>query len=783
MKYNIDDIVTVRNEIGSIRYIGATKFAPGIWYGIELNNPNGKNDGSVQGEKYFECSKSGLYGVFVRESMILEADDDLGQLKLKLKLATEENLQYKDELNKITAKLQLKIRQFHEVETKLDMSKVDNEYLQSTKLSLEQKIEELSSKYQTLQEEYSIVSEELEINHELEKELKNLDVGVFTSSEIQKIVDQNRVNEELIKKLNQEKVSSVQHITLFEKEISAVKASENHLKNTLTESSATIEHLKERVESFAELEKITDKLSLENEELVKTISKLQSTIDELTELHELNLKIEDDSKANELELLQKLNSLELVIDQDRLKIASLEKQLIDHESTINGTGNPINAVADTKEVKQLQDQLTKYSAELARSKFEMKMSKLKLDLYKKRNEKKFLANLDKLYVDLVFDFHYQVELLSILAEKSLGNYPFVFKATTNVHEMLIKLLEYNYNHREVTFLKELSAKYYQQSSSIIESLINSEKIEDESRENIQLLLEENLNVVTNLASDDKVFCLKQFYLFKQLKILIDEILKNQSQDSTALDNFNAQLTEALKFEQNINAVFPLDSYLLLNKFFESVVSTTSGEIPSELSSSFESSFKDLKLEFKIFTDPLISIYDMEIVSSPSIPDNSELLTTKDNEITDLKLNIALLQQNMKLFTKQTKSKIQELENQLQIAIDEKEIQSKTISHLEKEKFELKNQVNAIDNDSLFLNKKFETIETQREYNEKIKKLERLIELKQRARSMNIDDLSWLNFDNNIKIWSPVTPLQSLSRDIRKIAENTQLISINSTNDL
>ncbi|KAL1953970.1 hypothetical protein VTO42DRAFT_1886 [Malbranchea cinnamomea] len=51
-----------------IRFIGTTQFAPGDWIGIELDEPTGKNDGSVQGERYFECEPG--YGMFIRPSAV-----------------------------------------------------------------------------------------------------------------------------------------------------------------------------------------------------------------------------------------------------------------------------------------------------------------------------------------------------------------------------------------------------------------------------------------------------------------------------------------------------------------------------------------------------------------------------------------------------------------------------------------------------------------------------------------------------------------------------------------
>ncbi len=51
-------------RVGTVRYTGGTHFAAGDWIGIELDDASGKNDGSVQGERYFDCGAG--HGMFVR---------------------------------------------------------------------------------------------------------------------------------------------------------------------------------------------------------------------------------------------------------------------------------------------------------------------------------------------------------------------------------------------------------------------------------------------------------------------------------------------------------------------------------------------------------------------------------------------------------------------------------------------------------------------------------------------------------------------------------------------
>eukprot|EP00750_Incisomonas_marina_P031350 INCI8023.1.p1 GENE.INCI8023.1~~INCI8023.1.p1 ORF type:complete len:556 (+),score=89.12 INCI8023.1:172-1839(+) len=57
-----------------VQFEGKTRFAKGEWVGVRLTCATGKNDGAVQGQRYFQCREN--HGVFVRPHMVVDPRKD-----------------------------------------------------------------------------------------------------------------------------------------------------------------------------------------------------------------------------------------------------------------------------------------------------------------------------------------------------------------------------------------------------------------------------------------------------------------------------------------------------------------------------------------------------------------------------------------------------------------------------------------------------------------------------------------------------------------------------------
>ncbi|KAL6740016.1 hypothetical protein Aduo_013407 [Ancylostoma duodenale] len=61
-------VETEKTGKGRVAFCGEVQFAEGEWVGVILDEPRGKNNGTVQGVQYFTCEPN--YGLFIRPTQL-----------------------------------------------------------------------------------------------------------------------------------------------------------------------------------------------------------------------------------------------------------------------------------------------------------------------------------------------------------------------------------------------------------------------------------------------------------------------------------------------------------------------------------------------------------------------------------------------------------------------------------------------------------------------------------------------------------------------------------------
>ena len=72
----VKDVLPSRGCKGVVRFVGSVDFVDDMtkWFGVELDEPLGRHDGTVQNVRYFAANKD--HGVFVTQSRVVKLDAD-----------------------------------------------------------------------------------------------------------------------------------------------------------------------------------------------------------------------------------------------------------------------------------------------------------------------------------------------------------------------------------------------------------------------------------------------------------------------------------------------------------------------------------------------------------------------------------------------------------------------------------------------------------------------------------------------------------------------------------
>ncbi|XP_054711865.1 restin homolog isoform X2 [Uloborus diversus] len=342
-------------KTGVLRYIGQTEFAAGEWAGIELDDPLGKNDGTVAGRRYFRCPANyGLFSPAHKVSRITgsldrhrthNADLERESPRPTSALSSQNDRQsYTEESEKraqrlrqlletaeserrdLATKLEEERKKVEELEFRIEEECIDKDALEADKQKERQKIEDLERRLEQEIRKNDLISRGTTPDSILKEEMKRL------NEEIDSLKTKLRQSEEKVKEVQKmkQKQPSVHVPTPRSDEATRQEEDLLHLQLILDNKKREVQNLLQRI---SELEKELEKSKSRQNRQLDTIDDLNVRLQKLEskrtsleeELHTTKEKVE--------ELERRLHSSSERIEHLENEKHRLEEQLLSPEQT------------------------------------------------------------------------------------------------------------------------------------------------------------------------------------------------------------------------------------------------------------------------------------------------------------------------------------------------------------------------------------------------------------------------------------------------------------------
>lgn len=334
---NVGDRVSLKGSIqdsATVKYYGPTEFAAGHWAGVELDHKVGRNDGSIDGVRYFTMADRGdgvVHGLFTRlsnieplkqskntlskevsvdpnqtnESLIIQLQDKDKEYSLLQNKFAESRQKYEmhiEELQLTVDRLTLK-----DIDSNTDMS-IIREQLDSIKdenIKLKEKVDSLEDKLEN--------GENMEI----------LDGEYTDETEPQELLRQNRYLNAKIKKLEvssndilQQYEESLDDNTKLLKDCIELKETVSNLKDENEQNQRLINELSEKFEAQENSGSIIDYLTESNNKLNETIKTLENEIYDYKQTIEMFNKSQSNHDNMAFDLQRKLETTDIELNKN-----------------------------------------------------------------------------------------------------------------------------------------------------------------------------------------------------------------------------------------------------------------------------------------------------------------------------------------------------------------------------------------------------------------------------------------------------------------------------------
>ncbi|KAJ8918792.1 hypothetical protein NQ315_011076 [Exocentrus adspersus] len=722
--YRVGDRVIIKSsqgsKVGTVRYIGTTDFANGEWVGVELDDPRGKNDGSVNGTRYFDCRPN--FGLFAPVSKVSKSPSKIkpgacqihsgvglppsGLRRTNSKESMLSNLSMTSGTSSVRRDV-LKEKQQHieQLLKERDLERAEITRAASQADEAEQKLTTLRQEYEKYRAECEVkLQEHLTLLNKLKEDRNEL---------VAQLEDERRKNEDLLFRLEEASITKDDIEVTNESNISKIKELEEQLKKE-----------RDKVDS---LETEANKLFEAEENLCKAKEEIESLRNQLQEARNKQVSLEGDNASTsdqykkDLEekdemirvLKQEISKLNLEtrksLEKNDNKISELESRCSSKDKEVENLKNELEQVS--KLAQEKVEALEKVTTEKLNSEtaLEKEIDRLKMELSSKSLDLENISEQVKVKDGCLAEL--QSKLDATVAElesknKDIGDCQNSF---TNI--------EAGFREEIISLQCDLKLK-----SDEYDNLVNKITAEVTQREQ---QIEANNNIISANIEEIKGLKQKLEDIKKTNETATAELQEKLKTDAEAKENqLNVLRTELQKqIEENLNNIE------VCNKV--KIDFTAKCEEFDKLKAELENTSKELESILAVKTKELETVNESVKQKEEQIQSlRTELQTTKvdlesvSNNLVQYQSNLSNVEENLKKerdeIKETLKSKIVELEETKKEFLEKLSQRDKQVEELTAALVKRNNETETLTRDLNSLKESQEVLvnNTTEEYNKK-----------------------------------------------------------------